>query len=129
MAKNEKIVDLELDKDTELPEVPEVPDIPDKVEKKKKAKKPNVFVRFGRTVKAGYTAVKESPAAALIGAGLTAAAAGVAYGVKLIISAKRDKGLEDDGIADPEPVEIEDSGEEYIDEEPTDESSEMDEAV
>ena len=127
MAK-EKIVDLELDKDAELPEVPEVPDIPDKVEKKKKAKKPNVFVRFGRTVKAGYTAVKESPAAALIGAGLTAAAAGVAYGVKLIVSAKRDKGLEDEEISETEPVEIEDSGEEYIEEGPTEDES-MDEAV
>lgn len=128
MAKNDKIIDLEMDKDEELPEVPEVPEIPAKVEKKK-AKKPNVFVRFGRTVKAGYTAVKESPAAALIGAGLTAAAAGVAYGVKLVISAKQGKGLEDEEISESDPVEIEDSGEEYIDVGPTEDDESLDEAV
>lgn len=124
---NNKVVDLEFENEIDVPE--EVPEVPAKVEKKKKVKKPNVFVRAGRKVKAGYYAVKESPAAALIGAGLTAAAAGVAYGVKLIVSAKRNKADEDD-ISESEPIEIQDSGEEYLDDVgPTEDDESLDEAV
>lgn len=134
MAK-EKIVDLDIEK--ELPDVPDdLPDIPkadepDKPVKTKKAKKKRKgpIKWIGGKIADGYHAVKESPAAALIGAGIATVAAGVAYGIKTIVDARHAGKAEDcEDIEDQEPIEIEDAGESYVDEEPTEDES-MDEAV
>ena len=76
-----------------------------------KVKKPNVFKRAFSAIGSGFRKVRESPVAAAIG---TVVGAGAALGVKAFIDHRRHSSEEDSAIDDL--VEIEDSGEEVVEE-------------
>ena len=78
-----------------------------------KVKKPNVFKRAFSAIGSGFRKVRESPVAAAIG---TVVGAGAALGVKAFIDHRRHSSEEDSAIAIDDLVEIEDSGEEVIEE-------------
>lgn len=78
-----------------------------------KVKKPNVFKRAFSAIGSGFRKVRESPVAAAIG---TVVGASAALGVKAFIDHRRHSSEEDSAIAIDDLVEIEDSGEEVIEE-------------
>lgn len=80
-------------------------------------KKPNVFKRAFSVIGSGFRKVRESPVAAAIG---TVVGAGAALGVKAFID-HRAAARSEEAIPIDDLIEIEDSGEESIDEEETNE--------
>lgn len=77
----------------------------------KKEKKPNIFKRSWNAVKAGARKVRESPVATAIGA---FGGAALALGGKALLDWKMSKMTEADYS---DPIEVEDLGEEVMDEE------------
>ena len=86
-------------------------------EETKKEKKPNIFVRGWRRAKSIGRGMRDNPVVAAAGAAIGAA---LALGGKAFIDHKLMS--QDEG-----PLEIEDSGEEYIENEPEEEVQEDDE--
>lgn len=80
-------------------------------------KKPNVFKRMFSAIGSGFRKVRENPVAAAIG---TVVGAAGALGVKAFID-HRAAARSEEAIPIDDLIEIEDSGEEPIDEETTDE--------
>ena len=88
------------------------------LEEKKQEKKPNLFVRGWRRVKSIGRGMRDNPVVAAAGAAIGAA---LALGGKAFVDWKLSKSCEEG------PLEVEDTGEEYIEEEPEEEVQEDDE--
>lgn len=85
--------------------------------KEEKVKKPNVFVRIGHGIGTGIRKVRESPVATAIGVGIGTM---ITIGAKALIDYRASR-HHSDAIPIDDLVEIEDDGEEVVEEEPTEE--------
>ena len=93
-----------------------------------KVKKPNVFKCIGHGIKTGVQKVRESPAAALIGAVAGAVATGAAVVATEIIKA-RHAAQDQDLLEEAEPIEQEFEEEPEAEEEPSEEEEVQEEVA
>lgn len=93
-----------------------------------KVKKPNVFKRIGHGIKTGVQKVRESPAAALIGAVAGAVATGAAVVATEIIKA-RHAAQDQDLLEEAEPIEQEFEEEPEAEDEPSEEEEVQEEVA